>query len=274
MSPPVISFLSDYGLADEFVGVCHGVIARRCPDAHVIDISHAVPAHDVRVGALLLRDAVPYMPAGVHLAIVDPAVGATGAHARRALALQARAEGHFLVGPDNGLLWPAAESLGGIAQALDVGASRERLQPVSATFHGRDVFAPVAAALAAGAAFASLGEVVAEHSVKRLPLPAARLEHGALVAHVLRVDRFGNLLLDATRAQLHEAGALPGTAASVERAGERHRARCEVAFAAVAAGELVVYVDSLAMAAIAVNLGSAAAQLGASTGDELTIRAG
>src|SRR5439155_23460503 len=106
---PIITFLSDYGRSDEFVGVCHGVIARRCPQARVIDLTHEIPPQDVRQGALVLASAAPYLPAGVHLAVVDPGVGARGAGARRAVALRAGETGHALVGPDNGLLMPAAE---------------------------------------------------------------------------------------------------------------------------------------------------------------------
>jgi S-adenosylmethionine hydrolase len=134
LSAPIVTFLSDYGLADEFVGVCHAVIARRCPAARIIDLTHGIPRHDIRAGALSLRAALPYAPAGVHLAVVDPSVG-TG---RRALALRTRSEARVLVGPDNGLLWPAAQELGGVAEAFDIGGSPERLEPVSKTFHGRD----------------------------------------------------------------------------------------------------------------------------------------
>ena len=153
VSGPFISFLSDYGLDDDFVGICHGVIATICPEARVIDIAHGVRRHDVRAGAVILRDALAYMPAGVHLAIVDPDVGAE----RRAVALRLD-DDRLLVGPDNGLLWPAAELGGGVVEAADIARSRFRLEPLSATFHGRDIFAPVAARLAAGAPLAEAGE--------------------------------------------------------------------------------------------------------------------
>ena len=149
-----ITFLSDYGLADEFVGVVHGVIAGICPDARVIDVTHGIPRHDVRAGATVLERALPYLPAGVHLAVVDPDVGAQ----RRAVALRTAGEGRLLVGPDNGLLTPAAERFGGVGEAVEISASPWRLEPVSATFHGRDIFAPVSAALADGAALSAVGE--------------------------------------------------------------------------------------------------------------------
>src|SRR5438128_9425814 len=122
-STPIITFLSDYGLEDEFVGVCHGVIARRCPAARVIDLTHGIPPQDVRAGALALAAALPFLPAGVHLAVVDPQVGARGEHARRALALRASSQERLLVGPDNGLLMLAAERLGGAVQAVDISDS-------------------------------------------------------------------------------------------------------------------------------------------------------
>src|SRR3954469_3218468 len=142
-----VTFLSDYGLVDEFVGVCHAVIARIAPEARVIDLTHGIPRHDARTGALVLARALPYAPPGVHLAVVDPEVGAE----RRGVAIRCAEEGRFLVGPDNGLLMPAAAAFGGAVEAVDVARSPHRLEPVAATFHGRDVFAPVAAHLAAGA---------------------------------------------------------------------------------------------------------------------------
>jgi S-adenosyl-L-methionine hydrolase (adenosine-forming) len=271
MSPPVIAFLSDYGHCDEFVGVCHGVIARRSPTTRVIDLTHAIPRHDVRTGALVLRSTLRYVPAGVWLAVVDPEVGAVGADARRAVALRT-AGGELLVGPDNGLLMPAAAQLAGVAAAVDIGRSPERLEPVSATFHGRDIFAPVAAALAAGEPLAGLGEPLAVEELRGLQLPVAQLLDGALLTHVLRSDRFGNLVLDASHEQLAAVGLRLGRALSVEAAGGGHRARYVSTFADVPAGELLLYEDGEHMAALAVNRGSAAAALGVGRDGELLVR--
>src|SRR3954449_421160 len=135
---PVLTFLSDYGQLDEFVGVCHGVIARLAPEVRVIDITHGIPRHDVRAGALVLRGALPYCPPGVHLAVVDPDVGAR----RRAVALRCAEEDRLLVGPDNGLLMLAAARFGGVVEAFEIGRSPHRLEPVSATFPGPDVVGP------------------------------------------------------------------------------------------------------------------------------------
>jgi S-adenosyl-L-methionine hydrolase (adenosine-forming) len=272
VDPAIITFLSDYGDRDEFVGVCHGVIARRCPTARVIDLSHAIPRHDVGTGASILRSALPYMPAGVHLAVVDPDVGAVGAHARRAVALRTAEEDRVLVGPDNGLLMPAAERFGGPVEAVDIGRSPERLEPVSRTFHGRDIFAPVAGALAAGARLAAVGEPLAADELRRLELPSARLADGVLIAHVLRCDHFGNVILDADAQQLAGLGVGLGEIVTVGHAGRTQTARYGSTFADVPAGELLLYEDAQRMLALAVNRGSAAELLGAERGDELLVR--
>jgi S-adenosylmethionine hydrolase len=271
-APPVITFLSDYGHYDEFVGVCHGVIARRCPTARVIDLTHLVPSHDVRAGAILLRAALPYMPVGVHLAVVDPGVSAVGPHGRRAVALRTIEDGHVLVGPDNGLLMPAAERLAGVAEAVDIGESVERLQPVSRTFHGRDIFAPVAAALADGQPLAAVGEPLEPAQLRRMAIPTAHLGDGALTAHVLRSDTFGNLILNAANEQLLAVGAEVGDALSVAHAGTHHTAAYAATFADVTPGELLIYEDAQQMVSLAVNRGSAAKLLGADQDDELVIR--
>ena len=270
--PPVITFLSDYGLLDEFVGVCHGVMARRCPSARVIDLTHSIPRHDVRSGAIVLRSALPFLPAGVHLAVVDPGVSAVGRHARRAVALRTVEQDHLLVGPDNGLLMPAAERLAGVAEAVDIGQSPERLQPVSRTFHGRDIFAPVAAALAAGEPLGAVGDPLPVAQLRRFGLPSANVGGGVLTLHVLRSDTFGNLILDAADEQLVALGAMPGDTLTISHAGAVRTARYAATFAEVTPGELLIYEDATRMVALAVNRGSAAELLGADADDELTVR--
>jgi hypothetical protein len=272
VNPPVITFLSDYGYHDEFVGVCHGVIARRCPTARVIDLTHAIPRHDVRTGAEVLRAALPYTPAGVLLAVVDPDVGAVGARARRAVALRSAEQDRVLVGPDNGLLMPAAELLGGAIEAVDIGRSPERLEPVSRTFHGRDIFAPVAGALAAGARLDAVGESLAVDQLRPLELASAQLGGGVLRAHVLRFDSFGNVILDADAGQLAALGVGLGETMTVGHAGRVHTVRYASTFADVPVGELLGYEDAQRMLALAVNRGSAAELLQAERGDELVVR--
>jgi S-adenosylmethionine hydrolase len=259
----VVTFLSDYGLDDDFVGVCHGVIARIAPDVRVIDVTHGIARHDVRSGALVLRRALPYMPAGVHLAVVDPEVGAS----RRAVALRCADEGRLLVGPDNGLLMAAAERFGGVVEAVDVARSPLRLEPVSASFHGRDVFAPVAAALAAGATLAEAGEPLDAAELVALELPRARLADGGLVAHVLQADRYGNVVLDAEHAQLAGSGLRLGHGVTVNG----RRALFATTFADVPAGGLLLYEDGYRTLALAVNRGSALAELALGIDDEVLI---
>jgi S-adenosyl-L-methionine hydrolase (adenosine-forming) len=269
---PVVTFLSDYGLTDEFVGVCHGVIVRRCPSARVIDLTHAIPRHDVRAGAIVLRSAVPFLPSGVHLAIVDPGVSAVGRHARRSVALRTFEQDRLFVGPDNGLLMPAAERLGGVIEAVDIGESPERLEPVSRTFHGRDIFAPVAAALAAGEPLESIGEPLAVEQLRRFGLPTAHIDEDGLTVHVLRSDTFGNLILDAAHEQLTALGARLGDTLTVNHGGASRTARYAATFAEVTPGELLIYEDATRMVALAVNRGSAAELLGAGADDELVVR--
>jgi len=262
-----ISFLSDYGSEDEFVGVCHGVIARRCPDARVIDLDHSIPRHDVLAGALTLAAAVRYLPPGVVLAVVDPGVGGE----RRAVALRSERDGRLFVGPDNGLLTAAADRLGAVAEAVDIGSSHERLTPTSNTFHGRDVFAPVAAALAAGEPLSGLGEPIGADGLVRLQLPSAELVAGGLLAHVIHRDTFGNLVLDARPEQLAGLAAAAGAGVRIECGGRRHEALPAASFAEAPEGGLLLYEDSWGLLALAVNRGSAAQLLGAGPGQELLL---
>lgn len=252
-----VTFLSDYGHQDEFVGVCHGVLTGLAPMARVIDVTHGIARHDVRAGAIVLRNALPYMPAGVHLAVVDPGVGGD----RRAVALRCGQEEQVLVGPDNGLLMLGAERFDGVVEAVDIGRSPWRLEPVSATFHGRDIFAPVAAAVARGEALGNVGDPFGVEELAPLELPSARREEGALVAHVLVSDRFGNAILDASHADLTALGLRLGEAVEVRAGGRVRHARMGRTFADVPEGELLLYEDAQRQLALAVNRGSAMREL-------------
>ncbi len=263
--PRPITFLSDYGTADEFVGVCHGVMARIAPGVQIVDIAHGLPRHDVRAGALMLRRALPFMPPGVHLAVVDPTVGSSE---RRAIALRTAEEDRILVGPDNGLLALAAQRFGGAVEAVDVSRSHHRLDPVSATFHGRDIFAPVAAALAAGAELLDAGDPIDADEITLLHMPMAMAEPEGLVAHAVGFDRFGNVTLDVEHEELTETGLRLGRPVLV---GD-HPAHYAVTFSDVAPGQLLLYEDAYRTLALAVNRGSAQELLGVALDDELTIR--
>lgn len=263
MASPVITFLSDYGLEDDFVGVCHAVIAGICPEARVIDLVHWVPRGDVRAGALVLGGALPYLPVGVHLCVVDPGVGSS----RRGVALRV-ADGRLLVGPDNGLLSLATERAGGAVEAVDIGRSPFALPTVSATFHGRDIFAPVAARLAGGAALGDAGEPCDPSGLVAVELPQPRVEGGVLVAQALYIDRFGNVQLNVEEPSFEMGAEVDVTAAS----GRSDRARYVRTFADAGAGELILYQDSYGRLAVAVNQGDAATRLDMAVDDELRIR--
>ena len=252
MSSP-ITFLSDYGHRDDFVGVCHGVIARIAPDARVIDVTHGIARHDVRSGALILRRALPFFPAGVHLGVVDPQVGGD----RRAVALRTADEDRILVGPDNGLLALAARRFGGAVEAVDIGRSPLRLEPVSATFHGRDLFAPVAAHLASGCELAAAGEPIDPDELVDMHMPLAHADGDELVAHAIAFDRFGNVTLDVEHEELASFGLRLGRPMTVNG----QHAVYATTFADVAPGEMLVYEDAYRTLALAVNRGSAAQEL-------------
>jgi len=249
---PCVSFTTDYGLADGFVAACHGVIATICPSARIIDVTHQVAPQHVRRGAVALAQTVPYLPESVHLAVVDPGVGTS----RRGVVVETA--GGLLVGPDNGLLLPAADALGGVQSAHELTAATYQLAEQSATFHGRDIFAPAAAHLCHGVAPAEFGPAVDE--LVRLPAPDVVAEPGRLCAEVLTVDAFGNVSLAATRDHLVVAG-LSGTV--LVRCGTTTvTARVGRTFGDVAAGEAVFYPDSAQRPTVAVNGGSAAEALG------------
>jgi S-adenosyl-L-methionine hydrolase (adenosine-forming) len=263
----IVTLLTDYGRDDDFVGVCHGVMRSIEPDLRIIDITHGINRYAVREGALVLRNTLPFMPVGVHMAVVDPQVGSE----RRAVALRT-GDGRTLVGPDNGLLSLAWERCGGVELAVDVTRSPHRLEPVSATFHGRDIFAPVTAHLAAGAELTDAGDPVDPDALVVVELPVPRTEDGALVAHALVLDRFGNVGLNVGHAQLAGSGLRLGGTIELETGGERFLAKYAQTFADVTAGELLVYEDAYRTLAVAINRGDAASTLGIRPDAEVRLR--
>ena len=262
----VITFLSDFGLQDDFVGTCHGVMKRIAPDAEIIDITHGIPPQQVLQGALVLRNTVSYMPEGVHLAIVDPGVGS----ARRPLSLR-DAAGRLYVGPDNGLLVPAAERMGGIEEAHELANPAFALQPVSKTFHGRDLFSPAAAHLAAGASLADLGPPLDPTVLVRLELPQPVTHGDRIEAAVLYVDRFGNMQLNLAADDVEQAGIETGRRIELEFQGERYYAIAARTFADARPGEIVLYEDSYGNIAVAINRGNAAEMLSARAGQPISV---
>ena len=260
-----VTFLSDFGLQDDFVGTCHGVIKRIAPEAQIIDVTHGIPAQQILQGALVLANTLPYMPVGVHLAVVDPGVGSP----RRALALR-DVEGRSYVGPDNGLLVPAAER-SGIEAAHEITNPEYALDSVSRTFHGRDIFAPAAAHLVLGVPLQELGPPLAPDALVRLDLPEPQFGQSRIGCTILYVDSFGNIALNLTRDDATSVGILPGTQIELELAGERVYAIAARTFADARAGDIILYEDSYGNMSIAISGGDAARMLHARAGQTLRI---
>ena len=278
----VIGFASDFGTRDPYVGICHAVIARIDPGLRVIDLGHEIPAGEVRRGATMLAQAAPFLPQPpLLLAVVDPGVGTD-----RAGLVVATSRGGLLVGPDNGLLMWAADALGGAAAGYSIENRALLLEPRSHTFHGRDVFAPVAARLALGLPPAEVGPSLPVEGLVRLPDPVVLIAPGRLTVEILMVDRYGNLQTAARLDQLAAALGDSGPAVedgpltveasdhilTVEASDHELTARLGTTYGSVQPGEAVVYVDSAGLVAVARNGADAAAALQVRAGDQVTIR--
>ncbi len=260
-----ISFLSDYGHGDEFVGVVHSVIRSIAPEVRVIDITHDIAPHDIRAGGLALARSVPYMAPGIALAVVDPGVGTD----RRAVAVEVADGAAYLIGPDNGLLAPADALVGGATGAVVLDNPDHQLEVLGPTFDGRDVFGPAAAHLCLGVPLEAIGTPVDPAQLLPGLLPVGeRQADGSFVTEVLWIDRFGNAQLNIEPADL---GGWPEV---VEVSGgrvTRNAARVR-AFADIPAGGFGLLTDSYGLLALAVDRGSAAAELDLDEGDELILR--
>ena len=260
MSRPIV-FLTDYGTADEFVGVCRGVMLRIAPDARIVDLTHAIPRQDVMRGGLTLGRATSYMPDdAVYVAVVDPGVGS----GRRSVAVRA-ASGALLVGPDNGVLSMAWEALGGADAAVEITSDAIVLHPVSHTFHGRDVFAPAAAHLAMGVPIEDLGPAIAVEELSVVELPGPMVASGAIGARVTGIDGFGNVQLNVGPPDLEAAGIGP-----ILTVRGRVAPRVGI-FADLPEGTLGAIIDSQGQLALVVNRGSAADTLALATGKTVVL---
>jgi S-adenosylmethionine hydrolase len=275
MPSPLISLLTDFGARDPSAAILHGVIASIAPDARVIDISHEVRKFAIRDGAILLWCALPYLPIGFHVAVVDPGVGTE----RRPVALRA-GRGDVLIGPDNGLLLAGAERLGGISRARLLEAEAYRLPTVSSSFHGRDIFAPAAAHLATGVAFDALGPAIDPAGLVPSPIPEPVVEPGTLRSAIVYVDTFGNVKLAGLRADLEAAigPVTPGDRLELTFAAHDDRpARADIVawratFGEAEPGEVLLYEDSYGRICLAENQGNAGSDLGLSDDQPVSIR--
>lgn len=266
--PPFVSFLSDFGSTDEFVGVVHGVIARLAPEVRVIDVTHGIPPGNIRAGALALTRAIQYLPEGVVLAVVDPGVGTD----RRAIAAQTPV-GYF-VGPDNGLLSPAVAMAGGASQIVSIENPDMAIPTVANTFDGRDRFAPAAALLATGEAqLSDLGPPIDATGVTPLLLPLPQVENGRVSGVAWWIDRFGNVQTNLSPEDLQSSGMAPGMTIRVTVGSMRYDMTWVEAFGDVEFGEPMVLVDSAGLMALSVRDGSAAQDLNLGEDTRLSLQA-
>jgi S-adenosylmethionine hydrolase len=258
-----ISFLSDFGHADEFVGVVHSVIRSIAPEVAVVDITHGIPAHDVRAGALALARSVQYLCPGVVLAVVDPGVGTE----RRAVAIEVGGGASVLVGPDNGVLASAVAMVGGADRAVELSNPRYQLPRLGSTFDGRDVFGPAAAHIASGVDLDELGPSIDPAVLRPGLLPVIGVEDGVMVVEVLWIDHYGNVQLNIGIEDLAEWGD-PFTLVVGDH---RETVAVRSAYAAIGSGEVGAVVDSSGLVSLAAYGSSAAQRLGIAPGAELRI---
>lgn len=261
-----ISFMSDYGTSDEFVGVVKSVIRSISPDVVVVDITHDVPPYDAKAGSLTLARSAQYLCPGVVLAIVDPGVGTD----RRAVAIEVGDGQSYLIGPDNGLLAPAVAMVGGATAAVELTNPEYQLEAPGPTFAGRDVFAPAAAHLCAGVPLEQLGGSIAVDSLTPGLVPLSRDEDGTLVGEVLWVDRYGNCQVNIDPDDIADWDGRVQLRWSGPRSGVRTAQRVQ-AFDDLRRGQVGLVVDSYGLLAVAVARGSAADLLGLTAGDEITL---
>lgn len=263
----IVGFVSDFGLEDAWVGVCHAVIYRACPQARVVDLAHQLPPFDIRKAAVVASAGVWQLPDAIHLVVVDPGVGG----GRKDVCL-VTPSGALLVGPDNGVLLPATWHAGGVAEAYSIDAGKLGSQPPLATFHARDVLAPAAAALACGVAPRALGERIEPDSLVPAPYERAHRENSAIVSEVLDLDRFGSLRLSVYAEQMAEFG-LEAPMLEVVIGHLALKAPLASTFSDVPVGDPVCILDSSGLLTLSVNRGSAAERYGAEPGEAVRIHA-
>lgn len=263
----IICFISDFGLDDTWVGVCHAVIHRSCPQAHVVDLAHCVPPYDVRKGAAVAASGVHQIPDAIHLVVVDPGVGA----GRRDICIRT-AEGSWLVGPDNGVLVPAAMRAGGIECAIAIDPAKIDLRSPLATFHARDILAPAAAALACGVEASSLGVTVDAGTLAPAPFEMCRMGDGEVIGEVLEADRFGSIRFNVPAEQMDRLG-LRAASLAFALGHNQVQAPLAVTYADVRTGDPVALIDSSGWLTLALNRASAVERFGIEDGTAVRIRA-
>jgi len=260
-----VTFLSDYGHDDVFVGVCKGVVAQFAPHVRIIDVCHLITPQDVEMGATQLAGAMPYLPIGIHLAVVDP----QGVHARGVVVRTG--DGSLLVGPDNGLLSLAWDVRGGVEQVVEVANRDLWLRNVHATFRGRDIYAPVAGHLAAGRPLTDVGPALDATQLTRLVAHEPVVDDDHVHAEIHSVDHFGNASLNIARADLEAAGMSLGDTVEIRCNGRTLTVPFTPTFGEVAPGKLTLCEDSFHAVQLAVNAGRASQELRVNRGDPIVI---
>jgi len=261
-----LTFTSDYGLDDVFVGVCKGVVAQIAPHARVLDVSHLVAPQDVAQGATSLAAAIPYLPVAVNLALVDPMHGATA----RGVVVET-GDGSLLVGPDNGILSLAWDARGGIVRAFEISNPALCRETIHRTFRGRDIFAPVAAHLANGQDLADVGPAIDPDTLVRLPVRGVIVDDDHVHGEVSLVDHFGNVSLNVCRADLEAAGMTFGDTVEVRCNGRTLNVPFTATYGDVGRGRLTLCEDSFRAIMLAVNAGHASRELRVSRGEPVVI---
>lgn len=264
--PTIISFLSDFGYTDGWVGICKGVIKDISPEAEIIDISHDIPSFNAKKAAFVLAQAVSFVKARVHLAVVDPGVGG----ARRPIGIETE-QGSFLIGPDNGLLIPAANRLGGIRKVVEISNKEFMLEPVSATFHGRDIFSPVAAHLLKGINLALLGSEIKPAALEKAPWPEPKIGQSQIKAEVIDIDRFGTVHLNVTQSHLKQLKINDGEKLKIEWEKSSQVLPFLKTFSDVGKGKPLLLVDSSGYLCLAVNQGNASELLNLKVGQQVNL---
>lgn len=262
----LICFVSDFGLDDTWVGVCHAVIHRACPQAQVVDMAHHIRPFDIRQGAAVATSSVHQVPDAIHLIVVDPGVG----DGRRDICIVAKS-GTRLVGPDNGVLIPATRRQGGVDAAYAIDSSKVDFRSPLATFHARDILAPVAAALACGVEPGSLGVSIAPESLVPAPFDEARLDGDTVTAEVLDIDRFGSVRISVASDQIEPLG-LKADVLELNIGHHTLRAKVGLTFSDATGGEPVALVDSSGWLTLALNRLSAADRYGVKVGTPVRIQ--
>jgi S-adenosylmethionine hydrolase len=268
---PFVSMLTDWGLRDPYAAICHGVVLNIIPEALIVDITHEIDKYNIRHGALMLWCALPYLPIGAHMAVVDPGVGTR----RRPVAIET-ARGDLLVGPDNGLLIPGAERLGGITRVHVIDNIQYRLPILTSTFHGRDLFAPAAAHLALGVPLEAIGPEIDVSDLVQIDWPPVVVRYGELETTVIYIDDFGNMKLTGVTADLLDAleGLEHGEQLEVRFSDRRKAISMPWAptFGDVVPGSYLLYEDSYGRLCVAQNQGNASESLSIAEGTQVTVR--